>query len=208
MFEILSSSLDKVIDLLARLGYLGVFWLALLDRWTVFLIPAEIVLPAFGILISRGEFNFWPVLIWVTVGSFLGNLALYYIFLKGGRPFLQKYGKYILISRHDLGHLDRWFEKYGEKLVVWGYILPTSVRSLVPILAGISRMNVYRFSLYTFLISLPLNLLYIYIGIKAADNCKSILVYVEKFNYAVIAILAILIVWYVYRHRRGKHLTH
>ena len=208
MFEILSSSLDKVIDLLARLSYLGVFWLALLDRLTVFLIPAEIVLPAFGILISRGEFNFWPVLIWVTVGSFLGNLALYYIFLKGGRPFLQKYGKYILISRHDLGHLDRWFEKYGEKLVVWGYILPTSVRSLVPILAGISRMNVYRFSLYTFLISLPLNLLYIYIGIKAADNFKSILVYVEKFNYAVIAILAILIVWYVYRHRRGKHLTH
>ena len=208
MFEILSSSLDKVIDLLARLSYLGVFWLALLDRLTVFLIPAEIVLPAFGILISRGEFNFWPVLIWVTVGSFLGNLALYYIFLKGGRPFLQKYGKYILISRHDLGHLDRWFEKYGEKLVVWGYILPTSVRSLVPILAGISRMNVYRFSIYTFLISLPLNLLYIYIGIKAADNFKSILVYVEKFNYAVIAILAILIVWYVYRHRRGKHLTH
>lgn len=208
MLELLSSSLDKAIIIIGNLGYPGVFLLSLLDRLTVFIIPAEIVLPAFGILISRGEFNFWPVMIWVTVGSFLGNLALYFVFFKGGRPFLEKYGRYILISKHDLGHFDRWFAKYGEKLIVWGYILPTSIRSLVPVLAGILRMNVYKFSLYTFLISLPLNFLYIFIGIKMADEFQRILVYFEKLNYVAIGIVVIFVVWYIVRHRKGKHLTH
>lgn len=208
MFEILSSSLEKAVAFLGAWGYPGVFWLSLLDRLTVFLIPAEIVLPAFGILVSQGAFEFWPVMVWVTVGSFLGNLGLYYIFLKGGRPFLEKHGRYFLISRHDLNHLDRWFEKYGEKLIVWGYILPTSVRSLVPILAGVSRMNVYRFSLYTFLISLPLNYIYVYVGLKAGDRLKDILKQLDKFNYVVVGLLIIFVVWYMYRHKKGKHLTH
>ena len=208
MFEILSSSLDKVLNLIEALGYWGVFLLAFLDRITVFLVPAEIVLPAFGILVSRGVFTFWPVMVWVMVGSFLGNLGLYFIFLKGGRPLLEKYGKYILVSRHDLTHMDKWFSKYGEKLVVWGYILPTSIRSLVPILACILRMNIYKFSLYTFLISIPINFLYIFIGIKMADNFEELLAYFDKLNYVFVGIIAVFIIWYVIRHAKGKHLTH
>src|SRR3989338_1867127 len=94
MFEIISSSVENVFDLIGTLGYFGVFFLSLLDRLTVFLIPAEIVLPAFGILISRGDFLFWPTVVWMSVGSFLGNIFLYLIFLKGGRSFLERYGRY------------------------------------------------------------------------------------------------------------------
>jgi len=208
MFEILSFSIDKAVVFLGAWGYAGVFWVSLLDRLTVFLIPAEIVLPSFGILISQAKFSFWPVMFWVTVGNFFGNLSLYFIFLKGGRPFLEKYGKYFLITKHDLDHLDRLFLKYGDKIVFWGYFIPSSGRSIVPIPAGISKMNMRKFSLYTFLGAIPLNFLYVYVGIKAGDNLEEIFDYLEKFNYVFIALLVVLIVWYVYRHKKRKHTTH
>ena len=170
MFELLSSSLDKAVIFLGALGYAGVFWASFLDRLTVFLTPAEIVLPAFGILISQGKFSFWPVMIWLTAGNFLGNLGLYFIFLKGGRLFLEKYGKYFLITKHELSHLDKWFAKYGDKIVFWGYFIPSSGRSIVPIPAGITRMSLSKFSLYTFLGSMPLNFLYVYVGGVGLDE--------------------------------------
>src|SRR3989344_9515444 len=208
MFEFVFNISNWTLEVVRQGGYWGVFVLSFLDRLTVFLIPAEIVLPAFGVLISQGEFTFWPVFVWVTVGSFLGNLVLYFVFLNGGRSFLEKYGRYLLISKHELGHLDRWFLKYGNKLVLIAYLVPTSVRSVVPILAGISKMNFARFSFYTFISSLPLNFIYIYAGIKARDNFSKILDYFEKFNYAVVAIIFILLILYTYRHIKGRHLTH
>lgn len=208
MFEFLSSSVERVVDLIGTLGYLGVFILSFLDRLTVFLIPAEIVLPAFGILVSQNTFSFWPVMIWVSIGSFLGNLILYYIFLKGGRIFLERHGRYLLISKHDLNHLDHWFSKYGDRLVLIGYIIPTSVRSLVPILAGVSRMNTVKFSLYTLIGFVPLNLLYVLAGIKAGDNLDKIIRYFERFNYVALVIIVVFAIWYVYRHLKYKHFTH
>ena len=208
MFELLSSSLDKVVIFLEALGYVGVFWASFLDRLTVFLTPAEIVLPAFGILISQEKLSFWPVMIWLTAGNFLGNLGLYFIFLKGGRLFLEKYGKYFLITKHELSHLDKWFAKYGDKIVFWGYFIPSSGRSIVPIPAGITGMNLSKFSLYTFLGSMPLNFLYVYVGIRAGDNLDRIFSFLEKFNYVFVAILIVLVIWYIYRHKSRKHLTH
>lgn len=208
MFEILSYTMDKAVVFLEALGYAGVFWGSFLDRLTVFLIPAEIVLPAFGILISQAKFSFWPVMIWVTIGNFLGNVGLYFIFLKGGRLFLERYGKYFLITKHDLDHLDRLFLKYGDKIVFWGYFIPSSGRSIVPILAGVARMSLYKFSVYTFFGSIPLNFLYVYVGIKAGDNLDGIFGFLDKFNYVFAAILAVLAIWYVYRHKKRKHLIH
>ena len=208
MLEILSASIDKVVNIIEALGYPGVFLLSFLDRLTVFLVPGEVILPAFGILVNRGVFDFWPVFWWVTVGAFLGNFALYFIFLKGGRPFLEKYGRYLLISKHDLNHLDRWFSKHGDMIVIFGYLLPTSIRSLIPIPAGISKMNPLRFSLYTLIASVPGNVFWIYIGMKTGDSYKKVLAYFDRFNYAVIAIIILFIVWYVIRHIKGRHLTH
>ena len=208
MFEILSSSIDKAVVFLEALGYAGVFWVSFLDRLTVFLIPAEIVLPAFGILVSQAKFSFWPVMMWVTIGNFLGNVALYFVFLKGGRPLLEKYGKYFLITKHDLEHLDRLFAKYGDKIVFWGYFIPSSGRSIVPIPAGISRMSLSKFSVYTFFGSIPLNFLYVYVGIKAGNNLDRIFGFLDKFNYVFVAMLAVLVIWYVYRHKKRKHLIH
>src|SRR3989344_2224313 len=196
------------LEIVEQGGYAGVFSLSLLDRLTVFLIPAEIVLPAFGILVSRGTFSLGWVLFWMSLGSFIGNLCLYFIFRKGGRIFLEKHGKYFLISKHELNHLDKWFMKYGDRLVILGYLIPTSIRSLVPIAAGITNMNVARFSFYSVVGFLPLSFIYVYAGVKAGDNLNVLLEYFKTFNYIIIALLAILVIWYIYRHRQGKHLTH
>lgn len=208
MLELLSASVGRALSILESLGYSGVFFLSFLDRLTVFLIPGEVVLPAFGILINRGEFALWPVLILVTIGAFLGNLALYFIFRKGGRPFLEKYGRYLLISKHDLDHLDKWFLKHGDLIVFVGYLFPTSIRSLIPIPAGISRMNLVKFSLYTFVASIPGNIFWVYIGMKTGDNYRKVLAYLDRFNYIIFALLVVGIIWYILRHRKGKHATH
>lgn len=208
MFEILSASIEKAVEILGGLAYPGAFLFSFLDRVTVFLVPAEIVLPAYGILVSQGEMTFWPVLAWITLGSFLGNIVLYFIFFKGGRPFLEKYGKYFLISRHEIGHLDRWSLRYGNKIIILGYLLPTSIRSLVPILAGLMRTDIKRFSFYTFVMSVPYNLLLLFAGMKAADNFEKILRLFQKFNYVTIALIIILAVIYIYKHLSNKHLTH
>ena len=208
MYNFLTPYVEKVIGVLDNFGYFGVFSLSFLDRLMVFFIPAEVVLPVFGVLVGQGEFSFWAVFIWITIGSFLGNLALYGIFRKGGRPFLEKYGKYFLISHHDLRHLDRLFIKYGEKLLLFGYLIPTVVRSLVPIPAGIVGMNLKKFSLYTLIGSTPLNVLYIVAGMKVENNLERILGYFGSLNYVVITVLVALVILYIYRHKRHKHLTH
>lgn len=208
MFNFITPYIGKVIGILDNFGYFGVFLLSLLDRLTVFLIPAEVVLPAFGVLISQGQFSFWWVFIWVTIGNFLGNFALYWIFLKGGRPFLEKYGKYLLISHHDLHHLDNLFLKYGDKLVLFGYFIPTGVRSLVPIPAGLVGMGIKKFSLYTLIGSVPLNILYLVAGMKVGDNLGGIIEFFNQLNYVMIVAIVVLVVLYIYRHKIHKHLTH
>jgi|SRR3989338_479657 len=208
MLDLLSLLVERAVGTLGDFGYPGVFILSFLDRLTVFLIPAEIVLPAFGVLISKGAFLFWPVFVWVTIGNFLGNLALYFIFLKGGRSFLEKYGRYVLISKHELNHLDRWFLKHGDKIVFVGYLIPAAVRSLIPIPAGLSKMNLSKFSFYTFAGSLPLNFLYLVVGIKAGNNLNKILGYFEKINYFIVGVLVVFVIIYVYNHIKGRHLTH
>lgn len=208
MFDFLSSWIVWVVGLLGTLGYSGVFLLSFLDRLTVFFTPAEIILPAFGILVSQGVFGLWPVMAWVTIGGLLGNLGLYAIFRQGGRPFLESHGRYFLISKHELGHLDRWSSRYGSRILILGYLLPTTLRSLVPVVAGVARMDIRKFLIHTLIWSFPWNFIYVILGIKAGDHFETVIRYLEKLNYVLAAAILILVVWYWYRHRKGKHLTH
>src|SRR3989338_5208688 len=125
-------------ELMAASGYPGLFILALLDRVLLSLLPSELILPVAGWLVTTGQFSFWPVLLWITVGCLLGDLLLYWLAAHGGRWLLERYGRYVLISKHDLEHTDRLFAKHGGKLVIIGRLLPI-VRSFVAIPAGVAR---------------------------------------------------------------------
>src|SRR3979409_286088 len=116
--------IGKIIELLSvfivatisRLGYSGVVLLMAIESACIPL-PSEIIMPFSGYLVSTGQMNLWLVAIAGAVGCVLGSLVAYWVGSKGGRPLIEKYGRYLLISRHDLDMADRWFSKRGEIIV-------------------------------------------------------------------------------------------
>ncbi len=197
----------KSLELLERWGYGGAFLGSVLDRVTISLIPTEVLLPLYGFLIGRGVFSFLPIFVIISFGALVGEIILYWIFSKGGRPFLEKYGKYLLIYKHDLDHLDRLFLKHGQKLVFWGRLLPVA-RAIVAIPAGISRLEFKKFAFYSFLGMLPYNFLLIFLGEKTGENFEKFRPYFDVAEKVTLATLILFIAWYIVRHLRRKHATH
>src|ERR1041385_6101766 len=112
-----------IVATISRMGYLGVVLLMAIESACIPL-PSEIIMPFSGYLVSRGEMNLWGVGIAGAVGCVLGSLVAYWAGMYGGRPFIEKYGRYVLLSRHDLDLADRWFSKYGEVIVFVSRLLP------------------------------------------------------------------------------------
>src|SRR6266566_10159626 len=105
-----------IVATIAALGYGGVVLLMAIESACIPL-PSEIIMPFSGYLVSKGEMNLWLVSLAGAVGCVLGSLVAYWVGMYGGRPFIEKYGHYVLVSRHDLDLADRWFEKRGEIIV-------------------------------------------------------------------------------------------
>ena len=208
MPEFILSVVQWSADFIGKTGHTGIFLSSFLDRATIFLVPAEIVLPLFGLLIAQGKFSFVSVFILVTLGNLLGNLFLYWVSFKGGRPLVERWGRYFLISKHDLDHSEKFFSKYGDKIVLAGYFLPTVFRSLAPIPAGLFRMDKNKFIWFTLFGSMPLNFIFIFAGIKAGENWGMLLSYFERFNFVIITLFVLLVIWYIFRHLKRKHFAH
>src|SRR5215216_2617817 len=151
-----------IVATISMMGYSGIVLLMAIESACIPL-PSEIIMPFSGYLVSRGRFNLWLVGIAGAVGCVLGSMVAYWAGMYGGRPFIERYGRYILISRHDLDLADRWFARYGEIITFASRLLPV-VRTFIAFPAGVARMNVPRFILYTFLGSLPWCLGLAYVG--------------------------------------------
>src|SRR3989344_6236042 len=161
LIDILAAIIIKVISLTS---YGGVFFLMLLESCGIPL-PSEIIMPFSGFLVSESRLAFWPVVLAGTIGNLAGSLLAYWIGAQGGRPFLERYGKYFLISMHDLDVADHWFQKHGNLMAFAGRLLPV-VRTYISFSAGIARMNTVKFSFYTFLGALPWSILFTWFGVK------------------------------------------
>lgn len=198
-------------QLAPQVNLLIIFLLGVADRVTLVLVPSEIIVPFAGFLVAQGRFGFWPMLLVVNLGTLVGEALLFWISTKIGRWFFEKYGKYLLVSKHDLEHVDRLFKKHGGKIVFWGRIIPVA-RMLIAIPAGISRMPFGKFILYTFLGMIPYNLAMLYLGYLIGDNrqllTETIDKYFGRFDLYGAIVFAGLIIWYILRHIKNKHLTH
>ena len=198
--------IEKIITLLAgfiigtisRLGYGGIVLLMAIESACIPL-PSEIIMPFSGYLVSTGEMNLWLVGLAGAVGCVLGSIVAYYAGAWGGRPFIVKYGKYILISHHDLDLADRWFQRHGDITIFVGRLLPV-IRTFIAFPAGVARMNLWRFNLYTFVGSYIWSLGLAWIGMKLGEHWNTLGVYFHRFDAAIGVILLIAIVWYVRRH--------
>jgi len=197
---------EKIITLLAgfiigtisRLGYGGIVLLMAIESACIPL-PSEIIMPFSGYLVSTGEMNLWLVGLAGAVGCVLGSLVAYYAGAWGGRPLVEKYGKYVLISHHDLDLADRWFQRHGNITIFIGRLLPV-IRTFIAFPAGIARMDLWRFNLYTFVGSYIWSLGLAWIGMKLGEHWNTLGVYFHRFDAAIGVILLAGIIWYVRRH--------
>ena len=165
LFEFLST---YIVNIIASIGYAGIFLLMTVESACTPL-PSEIVMPFGGFAAQRGDLNFILVVLAGTLGCLAGSLIAYSVGYYGGRPLLKKYGRYVFIKDHDIDLADRWFNKYGSKAVFVARLLPI-VRAFISLPAGIARMDIKRFTAYSFLGSLPWCFALAYVGVLLGDN--------------------------------------
>jgi len=187
-----------IIGTIARLGYGGIVLLMAIESACIPL-PSEIIMPFSGYLVSTGEMNLWLVALAGAAGCVLGSIVAYYAGAWGGRPFIEKYGKYILISHHDLNLADRWFQRHGDITIFVGRLLPV-IRTFIAFPAGIARMNLWRFNLYTFVGSYLWSLGLAWIGMKLGEHWNTLGVYFHRFDAVIGIVLLAGVIWYVRRH--------
>ena len=190
-----------IVATISALGYGGIVLLMAIESACIPL-PSEIIMPFSGYLVSTGELNLWGVAIAGALGCVVGSLVAYWVGMYGGRPFIEKYGRYILLSRHDLDLADRWFAKYGEVIVFVSRLLP-AIRTFIAFPAGVARMNLTRFVIYTFAGSLPWCLGLAYVGQKLGeqwDKDPTLKTWFHRFDFLIGIAGALFIAWWIWRH--------
>jgi len=194
-----------IVATISLMGYSGIVLLMAIESACIPL-PSEIIMPFSGYLVSTGQMNLWLVGVAGAVGCVLGSLVAYWVGSKGGRPLIEKYGRYVLVSPHDLDLADRWFANYGEIIVFVSRLLP-AIRTFIAFPAGVARMNLKRFVIYTFAGSLPWCLGLAYVGQKLGEKWNkddTLKTWFHRFDF-LIGILGVLAIgWWVWRHI--KHL--
>lgn len=197
-----------IVATISKMGYLGIVLLMGIESACIPL-PSEIIMPFSGYLVSRGEMNLWGVGVAGAVGCVLGSLVAYWVGMYGGRPFIEKYGKYILLSRHDLDMADRWFAKHGEVIVFVSRLLP-AIRTFIAFPAGVARMNLTRFVIYTFAGSLPWCLALAYVGQKLGeqwDKDDTLKTWFHRFDFLIGIAGVLFVTWWIWRHIKHSRPT-
>lgn len=192
-----------IVATISRLGYFGIILLMGIESACIPL-PSEIIMPFSGYLVYTGRFNLWLVGVAGALGCVLGSLVAYWVGMRGGRPLIERYGRYILISRHDLDLADRWFARFGEIIVFASRLLPV-IRTFIAFPAGVARMNLKRFVIYTFLGSLPWCIGLAYVGQKLGqqwDTNPTLKTLFHRFDFVIGIIIVLGAVWWIWRHIR------
>ena len=191
----LSETMEHIITVL---GPWGVSLLMAIESCNIPL-PSEAVLPFAGILVNKGVMNFHIAAIFGAIGCVLGSIPSYYLGYFGGRPFVEKYGKYFLVSQKDLEDADKWVDKYGDWAFFICRMLPV-IRTFISFPAGILRARKRVFFTLTFLGSLLWCYVLVFVGVKMGENMEALKSIWHKFDAVIILACLILGGIYVYKH--------
>lgn len=202
MTQIIEGVVVWAVSLIEKTGYLGIFITQTLESAAI-PIPSEVVLPFSGFLASSGHLNFWAVVFVATLGNLIGAMAIYFVGLYGGRPILEHYGRYVLITRESIAKVDRWVEHYGSETAFFSRLLP-GVRTFSSLIIGATRMNFGKFLLYTLLGSLLWNLPLAYIGLIAGKNWNFLRPYFHKFELAIFILLVLIVIVFLLKHLKKQ----
>ena len=189
-------------SLIAVAGYGGIVILMGIESACIPL-PSELIMPFAGYLVFQGTMK----LLWVAtagaVGCNLGSLVAYEIGCYGGRPLVERYGRWVLMGRRELDWADRFFARWGYLAVFVARLLPV-IRTFIALPAGIARMPRGRFHLYTFLGSWPWCFALAWLGMKLGENWRTLGQYLHKFDAVILLGLAAAIGWFVWSHWQNR----
>jgi len=203
MIEYILSILSNfIINTISATGYLGITMLMAIESAAIPL-PSEIIMPFSGYLVSQGNFNFWWVSIWGAIGNVLGSVVAYAVGFWGGRPLVEKYGKYVLIRKHELDRADSWFKNYGQSTVFFSRLLP-AVRTFISLPAGMAKMNLSKFVLYTFAGSFPWSVGLTYVGYRLGGEWERIRSYFHRFDLVIGLVVLVCIGWWIMRMMKSR----
>lgn len=195
-----------IISFIQSTGYFGIFLLMAIESACI-PIPSEVTMPFAGFLVSQGQLNLWLAGLIGGLGNLTGSLLAYWLGKWGGetvvRDIIKKYGKFILISEHEFDRSQRWFNKYGEAIVFFSRLLP-AVRTFISLPAGIAKMPLKKFIIYTIIGSFIWSLVLTYIGMVLGNNWQSLGGYFHQLDAVIIVIFIIMVSLYIYR--KLKHL--
>ncbi len=198
--KLLAGLATFIIGVISSLGYGGIVLLMAIESACIPL-PSEVTMPFAGYLVSRGELSLWGVALAGAIGCVLGSLVAYAVGVWGGRPLVQKYGRYLLISHRDLDLADRWFARHGDIIILIGRLLPV-VRTFIAFPAGVARMSMGKFIAYSFIGSLIWCWALAWVGERLGEQWGSLGVYFHRFDAAIVAIILAGAVWWIWRHLR------
>jgi membrane protein DedA with SNARE-associated domain len=184
-------------------GYFAVAGLMAIESACIPL-PSEVIMPFAGSLTGAGPLTLWGVAFAGAIGCVLGSIPAYYLGQYGGRPIILRYGKYVLISHHDLDLADRLFERHGQGIVFVARLLPV-IRTFIAFPAGVARMPMGRFIVYTFVGSLPWCLGLAYAGQKLADHWEALKPIFHASDGVIVVLGVGFVAFWIWRHlRRGQ----
>jgi membrane protein DedA with SNARE-associated domain len=190
------------INTIEFLNYPGLSILMALESM-VFPLPSELVMPFAGFLSFEGKMNFGLVILFSSLGSLVGSLISYYMGLYGGKKFVLKFGNYILLDVSDLEKTEKWFNKKGKKTIFISRFIPI-VRHLISIPAGIGKMNLKIFCLYTILGATLWNGFLAFSGYILGKNWNLVRHYSDYISIIITPILLFALVYFIYRHVKNK----
>jgi membrane protein DedA with SNARE-associated domain len=191
-------------NLLSTIGWPGVVAAMAIESACIPL-PSEVTMPLAGwMLIQARGLPLWGAL-WAALygglGCTIGSIVTYWIGALGGRPLLEKYGKYVLISRHDIEVADHWFARYGQATAFFSRLLPV-VRTFISLPLGVSKMNFAKFTVLSFVGSFIWSGVLASLGYVFGEHWEQVREAMRPFDIPIAIVLVALVAWYVYRHVR------
>jgi membrane protein DedA with SNARE-associated domain len=202
--------LDQIVipfltNLYGAIGYLGVFVASVIESAMIPL-PSELILPFAGFLVSdstaiepitHGPWNFWIVVIAATAGNVVGSLIAYGIGAWGGRPFLERYGRYLLIRPHEIDAAERFFARWGGPTVFFTRFLPV-VRTFISFPAGVVRMPLGRFVVYSAAGAFLWSVALVYAGTVLGENWVDIRHALQPFDTLILVVVVIAVIAFIW----------
>jgi membrane protein DedA with SNARE-associated domain len=189
-------------DGVAQWGYAGVAVMMAIESANIPL-PSEAIMPTAGVLVQQGKMNFHLAALAGAIGCVLGSIPSYFLGLYGGRPFVEKYGKWFLISHKDLDAADKWVDKFGDWAFFICRMLPV-VRTFISFPAGVLKAHFGIFCFFTFIGSLIWCYFLTWVGIKFGENMEMFVDIWHKFDIAIVAVGAAGFGYYLWRHLKHK----